>query len=239
MVVGLAVWVGAGSGCARSERARALSLDLLAEVTRGLFLTVPGGVALLIVGVDPAGVEADLVAGRLACPGCGIGLRPWGQARERELRSRAGSRWLSPRRGRCPGCGVTHVLLPEDGLVRRRDSVTDIGAALVAKAAGSGHRPIATGLGVPATTVRGWLRRFAAVVDRVRAHFTRWAAALDPMLGPVQPAGSPFADAVGAIGVAAAAGVRRLGPRPVWHVASVLTGGGLLSNTSCPWVAPG
>ena len=107
----------------------------MAEVTRGLFLTVPGGVAVLIVGVDPAVVEAALVAGHLACPACGVGLRPWGQARDRELRSQAGSRRLAPRRGMCAGCGVTHVLLPEDGLVRRRDSVLDIGAALTAKAA--------------------------------------------------------------------------------------------------------
>lgn len=194
---------------------------------------------MLIVGVDSAAGEAGLVAGRLACPACGVGLRPWGRARERELRSRAGSRRLVPRRGICAGCGVTHVLLPEACLARRRDSVADVGDALTAKAAGSGHRRIAALLGVPAATVRGWLRRFGAVAGRVRAHFTRWAAALDPMLGPVEPLGSPFADAVGAIGVAAAAAVRRLGPRPAWHVASALTGGGLLSNTSCPWVSPG
>ena len=131
------------------------------------------------------------------------------------------------------------MLLAEDGLARRRDAVVDIGAALTAKAAGSGHRRIAVRLGVPAATVRGWLRRFDATAERVRAHFTRWAAALDPTLGPVVPAGSPFADAVAAIGSAAAAAVRRLGPRPAWQVASVLSGGGLLSNTTCPWVTPG
>jgi hypothetical protein len=194
---------------------------------------------VLIVGVDPAAVEADLVAGRLACPCCGVGLRPWGQARERELRCRAGSQRRAPRRGMCAGCGVTHVLLPEDGLARRRDAVIDIGAALTAKASGSGHRPIAVRLGVPAATVRGWLRRFDTLAERVRAHFTRWAAALDPMFRPIEPAGSSFADAVAAIGVAAAVAVRRLGPRPAWHVAAVLSGGGVLSNTSCPWVTPG
>lgn len=192
---------------------------------------------MLILGVDPAAVEADLAAGRLACPVCGVGLRPWGHARKRELRSRAGNHRRAPRRSMCAGCGVTHVLLPEDGLARRRDAVADIGAALTAKASGSGHRPIAAELGVPAATVRGWLRRFAAMAERVRTHFTRWAVALDPMLGPLEPAGSGFADAVAAIGAAAAA-VRRLGPRPAWHVASVLSAGGLLSNTSSPWVAP-
>lgn len=194
---------------------------------------------MLIVGVDPVVVEADLAAGGLSCPRCGGDLRPWGQARQRELRARAGTRWFRPRRSRCAGCGVTHVLLPEDGLVRRRDAVVDIVDAVVAKATGSGHRPIAARLGVPAATVRGWLRRFAAMAERVRAHFTRWAVALDPMLGRFEPAGSLFADAAAAIGTAAAAAVRRLGPRRTWHVASVLTGGGLLSNTSCPWVTPG
>lgn len=194
---------------------------------------------MLIVGVDPVVVEADLAAGRLACPDCAAGLRPWGWARERELRSRTGTRRLRPRRSMCAGCGVSHVLLVEGSLARRRDAVIDIGDALSAKADGSGHRSIGARLGVPAATVRGWLRRFGMMAERIRAHFTRWAVALDPMLGPLEPTGSGFADAVGAIGVATAAAVRRLGPRPVWHVASVLTAGGLLSNTSCPWVAPG
>lgn len=55
-------------------------------------------------------------------------------------------------------------MLAEHGLARRRDAVADIGAALVAKAAGAGHRLIATGLGVSAGTVRGWLRRFASIL---------------------------------------------------------------------------
>lgn len=200
---------------------------------------MPGGVAVLIVGVDPAVVEADLVAGRLVCPDCKTSLRRWGWSRERELRSRAGARWFRPRRSICAGCATTHVLLPEDSLARRRDAVDDIGYALVAKAAGWGQRPIAARLGVPAATVRGWLRRFGAMAERIREHFTRWAVALDPLIGPVEPAGSAFADAVGAIGVAAAAAVRRFGPRPAWSVASSLTSGGLLATRAALWAAPG
>lgn len=191
-----------------------------------------------MVGVDPVAVEVDLVGGRLLCPGCGAGLQPWGSARERELRGREGSRRFRPRRSMCAGCGSTHVLLPDDSLVRRRDAVVDIGHALLAKAAGSGHRKIAAVLGREPSTVRGWLRRFALVAERVRGHFTRWAVALDPMLAPIVPAGSVFADALEAVGVAAAAAVRRLGPRPAWQFASAVTAGRLLSNTSCPWVAP-
>ena len=133
----------------------------------------------------------------------------------------------------------THVLLPDDSLARRRDDVEVIGAALAAKAGGSGHRRIAADLGLPPTTVRGWLRRFGSMAERIREHFTRWAHALDPLLGSINPAGSALADAVEAIGVAARAGVWRFGPHPPWSLASVLSGGGLLSNTSSPWAAPG
>ena len=55
-----------------------------------------------------------------------------------------------------------HVLLPFWVLARRANGVAVIGAALLAKAAGRGHRAIAAELGRPVSTVRGWLRRFAA-----------------------------------------------------------------------------
>ena len=130
------------------------------------------------------------------------------------------------------------MLLPDDSLLRRRDAVADIGEALGAKAAGSGHRRIARRLGRERGTVRGWLRRFEALAWAIREQFTRWAVALDPMLGPIVPAGSPFADAVEAIGVAAAAAVRRLGPLNAWRFASSATGGRLLCNTSRPYPSP-
>ena len=65
---------------------------------------------------------------------------------------------------------------------------------------GEGHRRIAERLGVPADTVRGWLRRFARGAEPVRAHFSRWAFALDVELGPVCRPASGVADAVEAIG---------------------------------------
>jgi hypothetical protein len=127
------------------------------------------------------------------------------------------------------------VLLPEDCLLRRRDGVAVIGAALAAKAAGTGHRPIAARIGLPKDTVRGWLRRFARDADAIRAHFSRWAFALDPGLGPIVPAAGGFADAVESIAVAARAWVLRFGSRAVWPLAAVLSGGRLLCNTSCPF----
>jgi hypothetical protein len=90
-------------------------------------------------------------------------------------------------------------------------------------------------LGVPAGTVRGWLRRFDQRAEHVRAHFTRCAVALDPELGPVMSAGSVVADALEAIGVAGRAWVLRFGSCSVWQVTSRLSAGGLLArNTSAP-----
>jgi hypothetical protein len=127
------------------------------------------------------------------------------------------------------------VLLPPLCLLRRRDGVAVVGAALAAKAAGAGHRPIADRLGVPKDTVRGWLRRFARDAEAIRAHFSRWAFALDPELGPVLPAGGVFADAVAVMAVAARAFVLRFGAGDAWPVIARLSGGVLLCHTSCPF----
>jgi hypothetical protein len=76
--------------------------------------------------------------------------------------------WVRPRRSQCAGCGVTQVLLPVVALLRRADAAVVIGAALAAKAEGSGYRRIAAALGRPEETVWGWLRRFAGRVEAVR-----------------------------------------------------------------------
>jgi hypothetical protein len=122
-------------------------------------------------------------------------------------------------------------------LVRRVDTVAVIGRALRAAAEGVGHRRAAVVVGRPVSTVRGWLRRFRVAAGRVAAHFATWAHRLDPNLGAVDRAGSPLADALEAIGVAARVASLRLGPRPAWSWVSVLTVGGLLSNTNSPWLA--
>jgi hypothetical protein len=129
------------------------------------------------------------------------------------------------------------VLLAEDCLLRRRDAVAVIGAALAAKASGHGQRRIARDLGRLGATVRNWLRRFAARAEAIRSLFTVLAHDLDPMLAPLAPAGSVFADAMEAIAAAARAAVGRLGPRGPWSFASAASGGRLLSNTS--WLYPG
>lgn len=193
---------------------------------------------MLIVGIDRAAVEADLIGGRICCPNCEGGLRPWGHGTEREVRLADRSEQRRPRRSICRACAVTHVLVPEDTLLRRRDGAEVIGAALVAKAQGRGHRQIAAALGRVASTVRGWLRRFGLRAGVIREHFTRWAHVLGPGHDRRWPGGSAFCDAVEAIGVAGAVAVRRFGPRSPWLLASVLTGGRLLANTSSPFPPP-
>jgi len=194
---------------------------------------------MVTVGADACVVERRLAAGRLRCPGCSGRLAGWGHGRERVVRGESGIGWrLRPRRSRCGGCGVTHVLLPVSCLLRRADGVAVIWAALAGKAAGLGYRPIALGLGRPASTVRDWLARFAARAGAVRRLFTVWLCALDADPPPLPPAGSVVADAVAAVTAAAAAAGRRWAGRLVGlspgELASSVSAGLLLAPGFAP-----
>ena len=200
------------------------------------------GAPVLMVDSDRVRVEQALGAGELACPdpGCGGVLGPWGWARGRWLRGRGGA-WqrLRPRRSRCRACRATHVLLPVSGLLRRLDLAEVIGAALLARACNQSLRQIAAELGVPLSTVRGWLGRFAERAALIAGHFIRLAAWLDPGMAVPEPRGSPLERAVAAIGVAAVAATRRLGAHTgPFEFASGATGGRLLANTNAPFPAP-
>jgi transposase-like protein len=124
------------------------------------------GAALIVTRTPVARISVAMANGRLRCSGCDGRLRPWGYARRRWLRDRGRYQRVRPRRGRCIECRRTHVVLPDRMLLRRLDRVEVIGAALTASAQGVGSRTIGRRLGLPATTVRGWIRRFA---DRLRA----------------------------------------------------------------------
>lgn len=192
---------------------------------------------MLIVALSPDRVERELVAGNLSCPDCDGELRPWWWARARMLRDGDRRRRIRPRRSRCVSCGRTHVLLPVMALLRRADTVEVIGWAIEQKIAGVGHRRIAVRVGVPATTVRDWLRRFARRAEAIRAHFTALAHRLDASCGRIDPAGSVFCDAVEAIGLAARAAARAYGSMSPWRFASAASAGMLLANTRSPFPA--
>jgi hypothetical protein len=118
------------------------------------------------------------------------------------------------------------VLLPAWSVPRRRDGGEVIGAALLDKAGGAGHRTIAARLGRPPGTVRGWLRAFARRAEAIGRSARRWAYAIDATFTPARPAGSPLADAVEALGAAVRACTAQLGMRAgPWELAVALTGG--------------
>lgn len=95
---------------------------------------------------------------------------------------------------------------------RHADAVETVGAALLAAVEGAGYRSVAAGLGLAATTVRGWLQRARANIETVRQEATRWLLALDPNADPPAPTGTELGDMVEALGQAVAARVRRFGP---------------------------
>ncbi len=180
---------------------------------------------MLLIADDPEAVEAALAAGRFACPGCGGRLSRWGFGSEREVRTLGGVRRVRPRRGLCRGCGATHVLEPAWTVPRLRDAAEVIGAAWRATATGAGHRAIAAQLDRPVSTVRRWLRRLRARAEALRVAASGWVHELDATAAAIDPAGSPLADALEAVGRAVAAAIRRLGPRPPWELAVALTDG--------------
>ena len=196
---------------------------------------------VLIVSDDRAAVEADLAAGRLLCPCCGVGvLGGWGCARLRQVRTHAGF----------VGCGrvvvaavieavgATHVLLPDVCLARRCYVAEVIGEALLSVGR-EGYRRAGERLGVPGETVRDWRRRFRSRAEVIAAHFLRWARALDGSLDPPAGQGSLVADALEAIGVCTRVASLVLARRAPWSWVSALTAGGLLAiNTRSPWPAP-
>ncbi|MBA3720063.1 MAG: helix-turn-helix domain-containing protein [Nocardioidaceae bacterium] len=181
-----------------------------------------------MVGTDLLEVDQLLTGGELRCPDCAGELRPWGHARERGVRDETCVVALRPRRSWCAQCRCTHVLLPASGLVRRADTVAVIGRALLAKAAGAGHRSIAALLDRPVSTVRGWLRRFGARAEGLRVLFTALLHALDASAAAAGVTGSLFADALESLGLAAAAAARLFGPRPAWQFAAAASSGLLL-----------
>ena len=106
------------------------------------------------------------------------------------------------------------MLLPSWCAPRRADAIEVIGTAAAMALAGAGYGRIGAGLGVPAATVRGWLRQAPLPPPR-RCARTRCtssaspAGAADP---PLQgPAASPLGDALNAVAACAQAAITRFG----------------------------
>ena len=170
----------------------------------------------------------------LRCPDCREPLKPWGRTRERTVRGRGGAKaTFRPDRGRCTGCGATHVILGAGLLPRRAYAAGLIGRALVSSAAGHGHRAVARDLGIPDGTVRGWIRRARRSAGQLREAGVRAVVALDPELLPARALADPLASAFDALSAAAAAIGNRFGLHDAgwWERITVLTCGRLLSQS--------
>jgi hypothetical protein len=174
----------------------------------------------MLLCADADAVSADLASGALACPSCRARrLRSWGYGRERVIRVPGGTRRLRPRRARCRSCGATHVLLPSWTVPRRADSTGVIArAAAMSALHGAGAARLGAQLGVPAATVRGWLRRLRAragqLLQEATSEFGRLAAVIETSEGrdpsPPGPTGSVLGDTLALVAACAHAAIR-------WH----------------------
>ncbi len=185
-----------------------------------------------------------LAGGRLRCPDCGGVLARWGYAAARFVRVAAGAlERVRLRRALCPvtgvdGCGRSHVLLPRFLLGRRVDEVAVIWSVLRARAGGLGWRRAAGLAGRPASTVRGWLSRFAERARVIREGFAGLERLVSGAGGDdmdrLVPGGGPVADAVAQIGACVAALRRGRGGAVLTvsaaQVVAVLSGGWLLGR---------
>jgi hypothetical protein len=189
---------------------------------------------MLTVEADVVRVESRLAAGGIGCPTCRDGvLGGWGYARVRLIVGLGDP--LRPRRARCRSCAVTHVLLPVTVLLRRAYAAERIWAALTARGEGSGHRWIGVSLGVPAATVRGWLRRAGSRLEAIRVWFLGVAVAAGVDVAIPDGTGCAWRDMVAAVATATAAIRFRFGAAGLLgavtpeRVAAAASGGRLLA----------
>lgn len=187
----------------------------------------------MIVVLDQAQAHRELLAGTLPCSRCSAPLRSWGYARPRSLRLSCGARVsLRPRRARCRACSTTDVLLPAFTPLRSAYTMEVVGPALLGSAQGRSHRTIAADLGLPADTVRGWIRKVRGRAEWLRTTATVAAHMFDANLPPLLPTEvrSALAEAISALGAAAAAARLMFGPIATpWELLAHIAEGRLLA----------
>jgi hypothetical protein len=110
-------------------------------------------------------------------------------------------------------------MLPSWAVPRRADAAGVIARAAAASALhGTGSARLGAELGVPAATVRGWLRRLRGragqLLQEATSEFGRLVAVIETQEGrdpcPPGPAGSPLGDALALVIACALAAIR-------WH----------------------
>jgi hypothetical protein len=177
---------------------------------------------------------------RPACPGCAGPMTFWSGYR-RHVRAAGRCQKIFVPRLRCAPCRVSHALLPAFVLAWRLDGAETVGMVITEVAGRAcGVRPAAARAGVPHTTARGWVRRFAGRAPELGVGFAALAVELGgPAVRPAADVGRFALAAVGAAFGAAAClpGWLALG---VWRFASSVTGGRLIAaNKSSPFLVVG
>jgi hypothetical protein len=191
----------------------------------------------MIEVVDAHAARHALAAGRLTCPSCDGSLRPWGRTRARTVAGHRGTATVRLDRARCRSCRATHVVLPADLVAGRSYPIALIGAALAAAGQGAGSGAVAAQLGVPAGTVRSWLRRARNNAEALYRFSVQTVVALEPDLLPTTPRATTLGNALDALAAAALATIRRFTPdQParLWPMINMLTRGQLLAPAFSP-----
>src|ERR1700724_167940 len=144
-------------------------------------------------------------------------------------------------RVRCRGCGASHALLPAFVLARRLDAAEPVGAVIEQVTGGAcGVRRAAAAVGVPHTTARGWVRRFAGRAGDLAVSFAALAVELGGEVVRLLP--DRVRSAVAAVGAAftGAGGLPGWAVLGRWRFACAVTGGSLLAaNASSPFLIIG
>lgn len=112
-----------------------------------------------MIVLNEAQAQHDLAAAALPCPSCGGQLRPVGGRPSARCGCPGWTCLVASSAARCRDCRTPRCCCRTRAPLRHADAIEVVGAALLAHAAGHGHRTIATELNRPVDTVRGWLRR--------------------------------------------------------------------------------
>jgi transposase-like protein len=194
----------------------------------------------------PLTVDAYALMGRAVkvprpqCPSCSSPVVFW-SGYWRHVRWQERERKIFIPRVRCRGCRVSHALLPAFVLTRRLDAAEPVGAVIEqVTGGGCGVRRAAAAAGVPHTTARGWVRRFAGRAGELAVSFSALAVELGGEVVRLLP--DRPRSAVAAIGAAftAAAGLPGWGVPGRWRFACAVTGGSLLAaSVSSPFLVIG
>jgi hypothetical protein len=168
------------------------------------------------------------------CPNCG-GSLGWWSGYWRMLRHAGGCVQIWVRRGHCPPCGVTHALLPDFVVERRRYAVEEIGSALEAAADGVSAWRSSEALNLPFATVRDWRKRCRQQASEHLARLSRLALRVGAQIAELPT--RPVAALVTALkAVWARSQEREPGLAGLWRFwNAVFSGRGLATNTEPAW----